>query len=1182
MNQVKSKILVLAISLFVALGVMAQQNATVNVVMQNATIGQVLNQMKSQTHVNFIYSNEDVRNLPSRSYNLTGKTIPEVLSDVLKNTNLEYSLVNGAYVIRQKASGSYITGTVIDETGMPVIGASVVINGTTEGSSTDLEGKFSIPSKGRNEAKLTVSYIGMDTQQLTWKKRPLNIVLVSTTSQLDEMVVTGYQILDKRSITSAVSSIKAEDILRSDVPSIDQMLEGQVPDLMLTTNSGEVGVTPRIRIRGTSSLIGNREPLWVVDGIIVTDPVNVSSEELNDPDYINRIGNAIAGLNPRDIERLDILKDAAATALYGTRAANGVIVITTKRGREGKMQVQYNNSLTWKFRPRYSDPSVNLMNSKERIAFSRELLSAHYQYPPIIANVGYEYLVQQLYSHTITQAEFDAQVAQLEVNNTDWLGLLCHDSFSHQHTVSFSGGSSAGRYYASLGYNRADDVIKGNDNNRYTAVINFDTNITKWLTALFSINANVSERKYYIDEVAPMDYAYNASRVIPAYTPEGEYSFYQKNYQTYYGYMYNILNELDNSGYDQRGSAVTFNTNLKFRLTDWLNANAIFSYTATSTDMETYWGAKTYHMTMLRGSEYGSPAPSNSIAPQGGEMTTNGVRNNNYTARLQLDAFKEFGNDIVHGINGSIGYELNSGRYRGNKYTMRGYYPDRGETFVADISTAQYPEYANWLATNVPIRTNTLSNTMSLYATATYNYNRLFYLNANMRVDGSNNFGDQSNHKFLPVWSVSGSFDFSKLEAIQNAEWIDFLTMKTSYGYQGNMLTSESPVMIIHRNPMNNYFGDFTSSISRYPNPDLRWEKTSSYNLGFEFSLFHNRIQFEGNYYYKYTKDAFMSKTISTVNGLSSTVINGGNVSNNGYSIAITLNPIMNKDWRWTLSTSFSKSFNKVESTPAAETYNLRDFLNGTALVDGQPVGTFYSYKFLGLSPVDGGPMFDDYEDRQDELNELSKYDTYTKVLVPTGKREPDIAGGLNTSLRYKNFRLSASFAYSAGASTRLFGMYTDVASTTMNANEFRPEYNVSRDYLDRWQHPGDEANTIIPGIVGVSSPAYYKYNSHWSTANYSKTQPIANNYWDMYDYSDARVVSADYFKCNSVSFTYEFPINMIRNWGLSRLALTASGYNLFTIADSRLKGQTPTQGGFTQVTLSNRPSVSVGLDVTF
>lgn len=1086
-----------------------------------------------------------------------------------------------------------INGVVLDSQGDPLTGASVwVKNSPKVATATDIEGMFTLPAKGKKNVTLVFSFIGMKRTEVTWKGQPLTVYLDDDTNVLGDVVVTGYQVIDKRASTSAITSIKAEDILRPDAISIDQMLEGQVPDLMFMSNSGEAGVAPKIRIRGTSSIIGNREPLWVVDGIVVNDPVPISAEDLNDPDYVNRIGNAIAGLNPQDIERLDILKDASATALYGTKAANGVIVITTKRGREGKPQIRYNNTFTFKRRPHYSDKNVDVMNSKERIQISRELFADHYEYNTFASMVGYEGLMSRLYGGQITPAQFDDELAWIETVNTDWFDLLTHDSFSQQHNASVSGGGERGTYYASLGFMDNDDVVKGSTNRRYSAVINLDVNFSRLLSASFGIKGNVSEREYYQDAISPVDYAYSASRALPAYNRDGSLYYYERTERdNNYPHLFNIVNELDNSGIKQDQSSYTFDANLKFKFTDWLRAYAILSYTTSDSDIQSYWGEKSWHAAELRNSNYGeTPIAERSLMPYGGELTKNHVQNRSWTARVQFDANKYFGEDEIHNISGGIGFEASSTTYKGYARTDRGYFPERGMSFVSGINLDDYPMYKEWMATNTPVITDSKSNVVSAYATASYNWKRMIFLNANARIDGSNNFGDTSNDKLLPIWSVSASFDPAQLGFFKNQTWLDRFILKGSYGFQGNMLSSESPIMIIRKNPYDSYYGEYTSSVSRNPNPNLKWEKTTSVNFGIDLAFLNNRLEIEGDLYFKRTKDAFMSKTISTVNGYESYIVNGGNISNDGYSISITGRPIQTHDWQWSISGQFSRTINSIETLPAGESYELNDFLNGNAVVKGQPIGTFYSYRFLGLSPVDGGPMFDDWSDHYQDLVGLSKYDTYTNVLVATGSREPYMSGSFSTRLRWKRLYFNASFAYSLGAKTRLFGMYgsstsgTDSGSGTIYAaGDILPDKNLSRDYLDRWMKPGDEAYTNIPALIGQGNSSYFKYQNHWSSSMTSDgVQPIADSYWDMYDYSDYRVVSADYLKLQTISLSYEIPEQWLARFGLNRLELHVSGNNLHTWCDKKLKGQTPTQGGFTTIQLSDRPSYSFGLNVTF
>lgn len=1096
--------------------------------------------------------------------------------------------VSNEQAAKKETSPSAVTGLVTDSEGEPLPGVTIRQKNGKILTVTDNDGNFKIRTD-QDKLHLVFSYIGMKDSDVTAKKgHPVNVMMTSSSEGLDEVVVTGYKVIDKRASTSAITSIKAEDILRSDAISIDQMLEGKVPDLMYMSNSGEAGVTPKIRIRGTSSIIGNREPLWVVDGIVVNDPVSVSAEDLNDPDYVNRIGNAIAGLNPQDIERLDVLKDASATALYGTKAANGVIVITTKRGKEGKPQIRYSNTFTWKRRPRYTDRSVDVMNSKERIGMSKQLWDKHYKYDNLnMTMVGFEDAMYRYYKGLISKEQLDKEIATYETVNTDWFDLLTHDSFSQTHTVSISGGGDRASYYGSLGYTDSDDVVINTKNRRYNAMVNLDINFASWLTATFGIQGNVSDREYTQNGINPVEHAYKASRAIPAYNPDdpSELYFYERYGRSkFYGHRYNILNEIDNSWQKQDGNSVTFNMNLRFKIADWLTANGIFSYTNSNTNIEGYWSEKTWHGAELRDAEADETPGEHSVMPQGGEFSINQTRQKSWTARVQFNGYKYLCDD-THNIDVSIGLEANQNRYYGYSRVDRGYFPDRGMTFVSGINLDDYPEYKSWMMSNVPSLVDSKSNTLSGYLSASYNYDRLVFLNFNARVDGSNNFGDQTNNKLLPIWSISGSFDVSRIKRIREIDWIDRFTVKGSFGYQGNMLSDQTPVLIIKKGPFNSFYQEYTSTVSRNPNPDLKWEKTTSYNLGFDLGFLNNRLQIEGDLYWKHTKDAFMTKQISTINGYDSYIVNGGDIDNTGYSVAITGRPIQTRDWQWSISTVFSRSINKIKNNPAGETYELSDFLNGNAVVKGKSIGTFYSYKFLGLSPVDGGPMFDDYADRPDELVNLSKYDTYTRVLVATGNREPIMSGSLSTQVRWKRLHVNANFNYSLGAKTRLFGMYGAGTDNSVYAQQgaIKPENNLSRDYLHAWRKPGDEKYTNIPAIMGENEDAWWRYYRHWSQAwENAGVQPIADDAWTMYDYSDIRVVSSDYLTLASLRVSYELPVKWLQMIGFKRVEVTASGNNLFTICDKKLKGQTPTQGGFTTIQLSNRPSYSFGFNITF
>ncbi len=1068
-----------------------------------------------------------------------------------------------------------LEGVVVSQKGEPIIGAVVRDRDSKAQAVTDIDGKFKIVAASER-LTINVTYLGMKPASWSGKATDACIILMEDDAQqMQEVVVTGYQQLDRRHLTSSVTSKDMDDLRIAGVADVSKMLEGQIPDLVSMAPSGEINATNRIRIRGTSTLVGNREPLWVVDGIILTDPVGLSSDVLNDPDYVNRIGNAIAGINPQDIKRIDVLKDAAATALYGTRAANGVIVVTTKSGREGKPVVSYNAQLTVRRRPYYTDEKINLMNSAERIQFSQYLTEQHYIFPSGMPKVGYEQALQNLYTGVYSQAEFESEVARMQTMNTDWFDILCHNSFSHDHSVSVTGGSEKVRYYTSIGYTDQDDVIKNTTNRRYTAMAKIDMDLTPKLKLQMNVNGYLNKRQYAQDDNNPIDYAYNTSRAIPAYNADGSYYRYLKSgTQGYYGYS--ILNELDNSSVEQQTDAVTATLNLRWQTTEDLFFNGVFSANVQNSNIEGWWGDDTFYASSLRRGEKDEEQDSQSLMPYGGELQSQTTKTVGWTARLQGNYNKYFG-DYNHNINIAAGLEASSLRYTGNQWTQRGYYKDRGRTFATNIPET-FTEYWKWVRSNVPVITDTKSNMLSAYATVSYSYKNFFTLNANGRFDGSNKFGSRSNEKLLPIWSVSGNANLLDICRI-NAPWLNQLSLKASYGEQGNMLDNQTSELVIKKGNMDAYYGEMTSTVVYFANPDLKWEKTHSTNIGLEASFLDNRLQFEAEYFHKKTTDAFLSKKIADINGFDSYVVNSGTITNKGFNFTLTATPVKLKNFYWIFSGNISKIYNEIETAPGAETYELDDFLTGQAVVQGQPIGTFYSYRFMGLSPVDGGPVFDDFEDRFTEISNSDNYSTYTRVLTPSGKREPDITGSINNTFTYKQWRLGVTLLYNIGAKTRLFRIFDGV-----NGRGYSSEINVNRDLMNRWMKPGDELHTNIPAIIGQGNPAYYYYNQHFGQGNdiVWKGAHIADNAWQMYDYSDVRVVSADYLKLSTLSLTYEFNRQQLSKMGLERLALTASGYNLKTWCDKSLRGQTPTQGGFSQVQLSDTPSFTFGVTVDF
>ena len=1117
-------------------------------------------------------------------------------------------------VVSEKEKSKVLQGWVYDKNHQVLPGVTVKVAGTSIGTSTNVKGWFRI-TLPMQRGTLEFSFIGFKKQlvNFTDKTDTLRIVLEEDLMELDEVTVsTGYYKVDKRHLTSSVTTLKMDDIMQPGVGTLDQMLEGRIPGMIFMQNSGQVGAVPKMKIRGTTTLLGSTAPLWVLDGVILTDPVNVDPASINDLDFVNLLGNAISGLNPEDIEKLDVLKDASATAIYGPKASNGVIVITTKKGKVGAPSVSYSLSGTFRQRPRYTDRSVDVMNSQERIDFSKEVVRKKQVIPDLSSYVGYEAAYNDYVNGVMSSDEFIRKVKFMETVNTDWLGLLMQDTYSHAHTLSVSGGSENVRYYTSLGYSNENGNLKGEENSRYSAMAKVDINYEKFVMS-FNLNGNVQQKEYTPQEVGLMTYALNTARSVGAYNEDGSLMFYQRDNDLRHTYLkpFSIINERKNTSDDIQSNAIGMSANIEYRVIPCLKAGVQFSYGISNFEERVYFGVKSWYAANLR-TEYfpGSDnegVASNSEMPIGGELRLNNTKNENYSVRVNLAFNKFLDKENAHQFQASVIGELSSTLYTGFAITKRGYIPERGMLFD-DVNLSdswgylEFPNYDGWLKSDASakgILTHNLTRQVGLVGTLFYGYKDAYIFNANMRIDGSNKFGDTSNEKLNPIWSVSGRWNIHE-NLLSNKWWINTLALKASFGYQGNMSAQDSPNLIIQRKGTHWAFDELYSSIKYYPNPHLKWERTSTYNIELEYSLFNNKLVGNFSYYYRHTTDAFMSKTVSRINGVSSYTVNRGTLNNQGFEFDINFTPIENlgaggekRGFVWRINPNFGSVFNqlvdKIKSKDKVLQDEIRygDYLDGRVQVAGRPVNTFYSYKFKGLDPKDGRPTF--YGTDANEIvgtdkngNEITRQKSYElmtlgdvcmEVMEHSGCREPFLQGSISNYLGWRNWGLSFNLAYSVGAKIRLLQMYG-----SNNSAVPAPVMNMRGEFVHRWRRPGDEEFTNVPGLLDAKS--YEKTRTPWWN---DKPYEFAGTIWNMYDNSNVRVVSGDYLKLTSLSLRYIVPERICHKMYMKSAYLNVSGTNLFTLCSKKLKGQDPSQSGSSElINISVRPTYSLSLNVTF
>lgn len=1120
------------------------------------------------------------------------------MEEILRPTGFSYTFQNDIIVITPKMAEpekNILTGLVFDENKQPLPGVTVLVKGSSNGVTTNTKGEFSI--KLQEKDTLVFSFIGMESVTLPYTgQKTVTITLKSSKKELEEVVVTGYQVIEKRKLTSAVVSVKGSDVLDPINTSIDQMLQGKIPGLQAINQSGTPGVAPKIRIRGSSSISGSREPVWVVDGVILSDPIPLTPEEINSMDNVNLIGNAISFLNPEDIDRIDILKDASATALYGVRAANGVIVITTKRGQSGPPRVNFSTNLSVVARPNYS--IMKQMNSKDRIEVSEEMQekALHFnKYDP--SEIGYEGALRDLWERRITYQEFNQQVKKLKEMNTDWYDLLFHTSFTQSYNLSVSGGSDRVNYYISAGYNDQKGVAKPEKYTRYNALAKVDVNLYPNLKIGADISSARVKSKRTHSSVDLYQYAYETSRAIPAYNEDGSDYFYttkeglKNTAKDYYSpdIKFNIFHELDHSGYESTTSNTSMNFHLDWKLFSMFNWHTQFNLTTTHTNEQEWVDEQSTFAQSKRLLAYGVKEPDAKLAsnyytdtelPMGGILNEKDYRGQSYQLTSSLSYFQTF---QKHEVNAIAGIEINSRKMDGKTETNYGYLRERGHKF-AKIVLENYSKYRNTVAENYPAITDTKDNKVSFYGAFTYTFDNRYSFNFNIRADGSNQFGKDISTRFLPIWSISGRWNAHEELFLQNVKWLEVLAVRGSFGIQGNVNEEQVPDMILTMGGIDNISEEYSSTLYKVPNDHLKWEKTQSYNLGINLVVLKGLLDVTLEGYKKTGKNMIVTKEITSTNGASRVAINRGSLRNKGWELSVGLKPLNRKDYGISLSFNTSKVYNKVTNADKEQHTTYTNYVNGSVITNGKPVNTFYSYQFDKLD-ANGYPTFKNYNEQYLEDGDghkkgdfiISSYDeAYARAFVAMGSREPDLSGGLSADFRYKRFSLSSTFAFNLGHKVRLNNLY--VANQTLPY----PQQNMSTEYVNRWRKPGDEDRTNIPRLsddalrIGEWNDAYMKVYPQ------DLKYPVAASLWEMYNYSDLRTVSSSFLRCTNLSLNYRFPEEWCKRLFLNSLNLGFSVSNLFVIKDKALKGRDPEQISLGARSIPPQQTYSMRLSLNF
>lgn len=1183
--------------LLVASGILLMQTVQsqdpdklVSLNLKNARLSDALNEVRKQTDMGFFYSVDDVNRNPAVTINVTKKKLSEVLDQLLAGTDMQYSIEKNTVIIKKKPvekpekknvepSPVTVSGTVLSDKKVALNGATVEDLSSGRSTVSDATGKYSILATRKGTLRFT--YIGMKPQLINVRAEEdaisitQHIQMSEAPAQMSEVVVTGYQNIRKTDMVGSAASVKREDLFYDGTNSIERMLQGKLPGTVVMNNNGAVGTRQRVRVRGTSTLLSSQEPVWVVDGIIQTDPIPFNAAGLNDVggnfDMVrNFIGNSIAWLNPNDIEDITVLKDAAATVLYGVKAANGVIVITTKKGKAGRMAVTYSGGMAITERLNYD--RMNLMNSRERIDVSREIYENKLLGRQYAQNVGYEDALNRYLNKEISYEQFDKEVKAMELVNTNWMDLLYRAPFSQNHTLSISGGTDRVSYYTSVGMNQNLGTARGNDSKALNGTVSLDIKVNDKLNVGVRLNANLIKTKGFYG-VDPYTYALKTSRAIPAFDENGKRKFYIDQYINDNPIRFNIQNELEETGNSNDQRNYNANINVNYLLMPGLRFESMLGATSSNIVGEGYASEYSHRVSLLRRYEYGSYTVADrfyqtSPLPHGGELSTTENRNTSLMWRNSLSWNKLYGR---HRLGVLAGQELRSVKTDGVSSRVYGYFPDRGRNITlpprqindaigAKIDNTLYESMSNTIVDRE-------ANFMSYYGSTTYSFDERYVFSASLRSDASNRFGQDKKHRFLPVWAVGARWNVHNEPWMQKQTWLSELNLRTSYGWQGNVAENVGPDLIaqLPTKVVNPTTGQYELLIKTLGYNDLRWEKTKTLNLGLDLGIAKNRFILSVEYYNKRTEDMIIFKKIPVSYGIDEMPVNAGNMSNRGIELTVSGTIVRSRNFIWNLSVNTSRNTNTLDTdVPRSETW--RDAATGKFYKDGYAVSSFWVFEMKGIHPTDGYPMFD-IPTRVENPKAVTDATEYMKYA---GRLDPDFTGGISTSFRYKLLTLSASFNMALGGKRMLYNMF--------NTSELPSAYdNMPKEMVNRWKKPGDEKFTNIPGLPrGIYYPTSGTYDPAF------EWMPNREGYemsYELYNYSDVRVVNGSFLRCNNISLSYTLPSQLLQYVKLKNVTVTGSVGNPFIWVSKEFKGMDP------EVATGNQPIprvYSMALNVSF
>jgi TonB-linked SusC/RagA family outer membrane protein len=1155
----------------------AESQKKINISSPNSTIGELFEQVKQQTGFTVIFNNDRLDKSKQISVPVSDIELDELLNLILEGHPLTYELKDEYIIIKPKSGQTdapvqqqpqnrLISGVVVDEDESPLPGVTIVVKGTHLGVATDIDGKFELNVPVENEA-IVVSFIGMVSQEIDIKNQSfLQIKMQPESTDIDEVVVTGYQKVDRKLFTGAATKIKAEDAKIDGLIDVGRMIEGKAAGVSVQNVSGSFGAAPKIRVRGAASIYGDQKPLWVVDGVILEDVVDVSPDDLSSGDAETLISSSVAGINADDIESFQILKDASATALYGARAMNGVIVITTKKGHAGKPVIHVTSEFTSRLKPSYSN--YDIMNSQDQMSVFLELEDKGWlNHADIIRNQhgGVFYKMYELINSYNPENGFGLEntpeakakyLQRYEMINTDWFDELFKTSVAQNYSLSISSGSDKSRYYVSASFYNDPGWTVADDVNRYTTKMRGDFDITDKLSLGMSVSGSIREQTApgtfdRVEDVVnggvnrdfdinPFSYALNTSRTLAVRDEAGQLEYYRRNWAPF-----NILNEIDNNYIDFSVLDLNIQAELGYNFSPSLNYKFVGSVRYAMTSQEHKITENSNVAGAYRAADdattrddnkflYSDPEDPDAlpvvVLPEGGMYNRVDNKMVNYYFRNTLNWSRIF-NDI-HSINLLAGQELKHTDRQESFNNGYGYQYDRGGVPFTDYLIIKQTVQGGFDYFDMD---QTYDRYVAFFGNAGYSFQGKYTLNGTFRMDGSNQLGRSSSSRWLPTWNVSGKWNLKEEPFLTNVNAISFLSLRGTYGLTASMGPAKNSTLILkNKVSFRPYQSDKENLmyIDELENSELTWEKMYEANIGLDIGFLNNRISLESDVYQRKSFDLIALMQTSGVGGQEWKYANYADMESKGIEFSLSTKNIKSKDFSWT--TNFTFSYNDNEITDLRAKPRVYDLIKaeGDAL-EGYPVRSLFSIPFAGLSEQ-GLPQFYN-EDGEVVISDINFQGKDVDYLKYEGQIDPKTTGGFGNVFKYKGLRLNVFVTYQFGNVIRLYPSFK---------NEYSDWDAMTNDFIDRWVVPGDEDITNIPAIPSQ------RVNDEISDLK---------NAYNSYNYSDQRVAKGDFVRLKEVSLSYDLPKRVLKSIGFRSAQLKLQATNLYLLySDDKLNGQDP------------------------